>query len=45
MYHALVLLVVALAPLRKPARGLLAIGGWLFVTAPFYFQAVSTSFR
>ncbi|NIQ37644.1 MAG: DUF423 domain-containing protein [Proteobacteria bacterium] len=38
MVHALVLLIVALAPLRKPALGLLAIGGWLFVTGIVLFS-------
>ncbi len=38
MYHALVLLIVALAPVRKPARRLLAIGGWLFVTGTLLFS-------
>ncbi len=38
MYHALMLLVVALAPLGKPARGLLAVGGWLVVTGTLLFS-------
>jgi uncharacterized membrane protein YgdD (TMEM256/DUF423 family) len=38
MYHALVLLIVALAPLGKPARRLVTIGGWLFVTGILFFS-------
>ncbi len=38
MYHALALLVVALAMTRVPAASLLSVAGWLFVIGTLLFS-------